>query len=304
MMDPRYIVNNFKPLSTVDDPERHFKDALEAIITKLPPKQDYSGDKLSGFWTGPTGFAYLFLHVSSLHPHLEIAGHNAATWASQYMQGSRDHVPLDPGLRGIACEKLAYEAVRACITKDLADVETFVSNIPAVLAGDAPDEILFGLSGTLYMLRMIRHWVPDSAALLEPAVQSITGSITAHGPDWTWYGTPYIGAVHGDIGIVTQLVLTTPSLAEQLGGKADQLLGMQHANGDWPSSAGRTDSKLVQFCHGAPGFLHSLVSLRPYFPNLQHKIDAAIGQGRQCVWREGLLRKEPSICHGAFGNAL
>lgn len=304
MAGPRHIANDITPLLTVDDSERHLKCALEAIVTKLPPKQDYSGDKPSGFWAGPTGYAYLFLHVSSLQPRLEVAGHHAAIWASRYMQGARGHVQLDTGRCGIASEKLAYEAVRACISRNLADVEIFVSNIHAILAGDAPDEILFGRAGTLYMLRMIRHWVPGSDALLEPAVRSITGSIMAHGPIWTWHGTPYLGAVHGDIGIVTQLVLTTPSLAGQLEGKLDQLLGMQHASGNWPSSAGRTDSTLVQFCHGAPGFLHSLLSLRPYFPGLQHKIDTAIEKGRQCTWREGLLRKEPSICHGAFGNAL
>lgn len=185
-------------------------------------------------------------------------------------------MPLDPGRCGIASEELAYEAVQACITKDLADVEAFVSNIPAILAGNSPDEMLHGRAGTLYMMHMIRHWVPDSAALLEPAMQSITGSIMADGPDWTWFGKPYLGAVHGDIGIVTQLVLTTPSLAEQLRGKLEKLVDMQLTNGNWPTSPGRTDSSLVQFCHGAPGFLHSLVSLRPHFTDLRDKIDVAL----------------------------
>ncbi|KUI74094.1 LanC-like protein 2 [Cytospora mali] len=303
-MDPRYITNDSSPLLIVGDSERHLTDALETIIARLPPKQGYSEDKVSGFWAGPTGFAYLFLHVSSLHPHLHIAGHHAITWASRYMHGARGHVGLDSARCGMASEKLAYEAVQACITKDLADVRTFVSNIPAVLAGDSPDEILHGRAGTLYMLRMVRHWVPGGAPLLEPAVQSITESILADGPDWIWHGKPYLGAVHGDIGIVTQLVLTTPSLAEQLGEKLDQLLQKQLPDGNWPSSVGKTGATLVQFCHGAPGFLHSLVSLRPYFVNLQQKMDAALEKGRQCVWREGLLRKEPSICHGIFGNAL
>ncbi|ROW00812.1 hypothetical protein VMCG_06455 [Cytospora schulzeri] len=303
-MEPRFIPNDFSPLLTIDDPERHFKTALEAIITQLPPKHDYSDDKVSGLWAGPTGFAYLFLHVYSLHPHLQIAGHHAITWASRYMHGARGHVRLDPGRCGIASEKLAYEAVQACITRDLARVETFVSAIPAILAGDSPDELLYGRAGTLYMLRMIRHWVPDSAALLEPAVQSITGSIMTDGPDWTWHGKPYLGAVHGDIGIVTQLVLATPSLAGQLERKLGELLDVQLLNGNWPSSVGRTRSPLVQFCHGAPGFLHSLVPLRPYFSSLQNKIDAAIAMAQECVWREGLLRKEPSICHGIFGNSL
>ncbi|ROW08119.1 hypothetical protein VPNG_06936 [Cytospora leucostoma] len=303
-MGPRYITNDISPLLTLYDPELRLEETLESIIEKLPPKKGYSVDTLSGLWAGPTGFAYLFLHVSALHPHLRIAGHRALTWASRYMHGARSHVRLDPRHCGIGSEKLAYEAVVACITRDLEDARIFLSNIPAILRGCAPKELLYGQAGTLYMLRMIRHWVPDSAALLEPAVQAITGAILADGADWKWHGKPYLGAVHGDIGIVTQLVLTTPSLAEQLGEKLDSLLDMQLPNGNWPSSVGKTDSHLVQFCHGAPGFLHSLVSLKPYFPNLQHKIDAAIVDGRRCVWREGLLRKEPSICHGTFGLCL
>lgn len=303
-MEPRHIATGSSPLLALDDPERRLTDALEAIVARLPPAQDYLAERASGLWAGPTGFAYLFLHVSSVHPHLEVAGHHALAWASRYMGGARGDVRLDPGRSGIGSERLAYDAVQACIARDLAGAESFVANIPAVLAGGSPDELLQGRAGTLYMLRMVRHWVPESAPVIESAVRSITDSILEHGPDWEWHGKPYLGAVHGDIGIVTQLVLTTPSLAGQLEGKVDRLLGMQLPDGNWPSSAGRTGTSLVQFCHGAPGFLHSLVSLRPYYPNLQHKIDEAIERGRRCVWREGLLRKEPSICHGVFGNAL
>lgn len=56
-METRYIANDFSPLLKVDDPERHFRDALEAIITKLSPRQDYTSVKVSRLWTSPTGLA-------------------------------------------------------------------------------------------------------------------------------------------------------------------------------------------------------------------------------------------------------
>lgn len=310
-MEPRYMPNSDTPLLTVPPGEsaRHLREALEDIIARLPPQHHYTGDNdvLKGLWAGPTGFAYLFLQASARDPHLKIAGHHALTWARRYMDGARGDLHL--GSRcGLSCEKLAYDAVQACITKDPAYVNAFLSSLPEVLApgGSWPDEILQGRAGTLYMLRMMRHWIPDTAVhlLLDRSVESVATVILANGPEWKWHGKRYLGAVHGDIGIVTQLVLTTPSLAARLEGKLRDLLGDQLANGNWPSSVGKTDASLVQFCHGAPGFLHSLASLRPYFPGLRQEIDASVDKARQCVWSEGLLRKEPSLCHGILGNAL
>lgn len=309
MMESRYMPNSDTPLLTVPPGEsaRHLREALEGIIAKLPPKDDYSGnnDVLKGLWAGPTGFAYLFLQASSRHPHLKVSGHHAITWARRYMDGTRGSLRL--GSRcGLSCEKLAYDAVQACITKDAAHVNAFLSSMPEVLdpSGSWPDELLQGRAGTLYMLRMMRHWVPDSAVLLDRSVESVANAILAAGPEWKWHGKRYLGAVHGDIGIVTQLVLAAPSLAARLEDKVRDLLDSQLANGNWPSSVDKTDASLVQFCHGAPGFLHSLASLRPYFLGLRTEIDASVEQARRCVWREGLLRKEPSLCHGILGNAL
>lgn len=283
------------------------EEALGEIIAKSPPHDEYTGnnDVLKGLWAGPTGFAYLFLQASAMYPHLRIAGRHALSWARRYMDGARGDLRL--GSRcGLSCEKLAYDAVQACITKDAAYIDAFLSSLPDLLApcGSWPDELLQGRAGTLYMLRMMRHWVPDSAVLLDRSIDSVTAAILAHGPEWKWHGKRYLGAVHGDIGIVTQLVLAVPSLASRLEGKLRDLLGSQLPNGNWPSSVGGTDASLVQFCHGAPGFLHSLASLRPYFPGLRQQIDASAEQARRCVWRQGLLRKEPSLCHGILGNAL
>lgn len=66
---------------------------------------------------------------------------------------------------------------------------------------------------------------------------------------------------------------------------------------------------LVQLCHGLSGFLATLVAIRPYFPGLAQRIDMAVEEGlhsmwRESMWREGLLVKQPTICHGIFGEAL
>ena len=80
-------------------------------------------------------------------------------------------------------------------------------------------------------------------------------------------------------------------------------ISSQNEEGNWPTVEDK-DIGLIQFCHGAPGFILSLVATRPYFPNLHTQIDAAIALGRKVTWEKGLLTKEPNICHGIHGNAL
>lgn len=310
-MTSRYVANGFPTLLTVapDEPKRRLERALEDIVARVPPREDYAGEKLSGLWAGPTGFAYLFLHVSRLHPHLRIGGHDALEWARKYMAGARADLdmPFSYSNRvGINCEKLAATAVQACIAQDLGCVRDFTDHVPQIVDHEeSPNELLQGRAGVLYMLRMIREWVPGSEPLVEPYIRSITGAALADGQDWRWLGRRFLGAVHGDVGIVTQLVLTTPSLAGEFEEKMAYLLNLQLPDGNWPGEEGSKESyPLVQFCHGAPGFVPSLVALRPYFPSLHEKMDAAIEKGRHCIWEKGLLVKEPSICHGIFGNAL
>jgi hypothetical protein len=280
------------------------QQALEDIIKNYPPLNQYDRHSLEGLWSGPTGIAYLFLHVSAAHPKLIISGHHALTWAKSYIKGSRGSLRVSSSRCGIGDENLCYHAVAAAVTKDQSHVRELVACIPHIVRGDYPNELLYGRAGTLYLLRLVRHWVPDSSPLVDDAVAQVTQRVRRDGPHWKWHGKRYTGAVHGDVGILAQLVLTTPGLAPQVEGVLDGLLDAQLPDGNWPSSEGHTSASLVQFCHGATGFVHSLLSLREFFLDLRGKIDAAVSSGRECIWTSGLLRKEPCLCHGIFGNAL
>ncbi len=309
-MDQRYLVIDSPHLLTVRDTDVYLKAALEDIVANYPPRSRYPHDTLHGLCSGPTGMAYLLLHVSVLRPDVVISGQPADHWARGYISppSSRGHnLRLGSHGCGISDERLAYEAVRCAVSKDRQHVREFISSVSQVMAvEDYPDEILYGRAGTLYLLRMVRHFVPGSNDLVDPAIAEFSNTIMNRGPRWKWHGRRYLGAVHGDIGIVTQLVLTSPSLAPRLQPIFERLLDMQLPDGNWPSSEGNGSSGkgLVQFCHGAPGFIVSLTALRPYFPEFRDRIDEAIKKGRECVWSQGLLKKEPCLCHGIFGNAL
>lgn len=205
------------------------------------------------------------------------------------------------------------------MSKEHTDVLAFLSNMPKVLGPYSTEqgnpyenELLYGRTGVLYLLRMLRRWGPNSASSLEEPIAQLAGKIMGTDSDgmgnWEFNGDRVYGPPHGDIGIITQLVLTLPSLAPKLSGKVEELLSLQGPDGNWPSSRDKMEVKKgwerVQYCHGAPGFVCALQTLRPFYPELHDRIDQAVAQGRETTWSRGLLTKEPNLCHGILGNAL
>ncbi len=94
----------------------------------------------------------------------------------------------------------------------------------------------------------------------------------------------------------------------KLAGRLEELLDLQTPEGNWihtaPALEAGEAATRVQFCHGAPGYIFALRALRPYYPQFQGRFDQAIDKGREVTWTKGILKKEPSLCHGLFGNAL
>lgn len=85
----------------------------------------------------------------------------------------------------------------------------------------------------------------------------------------------------------------------------EECLKLQLQDGNWPSSIDSGHHHLVQFCHGAPGFVISLKAIQRYFPpEFQTKISIACKKAKNLIFEQGLLSKEPNLCHGNTGNAL
>ena len=88
------------------------------------------------------------------------------------------------------------------------------------------------------------------------------------------------------------------------------LLGQVDAEGHLPSSLPRryhAYGELVQLCHGAPGALLLIAALRSACAHTgkTHPPELDIVESRLSdrVWKEGLLSKGMSLCHGIAGNA-
>ncbi|KAI0646053.1 hypothetical protein C8Q79DRAFT_643399 [Trametes meyenii] len=156
---------------------------------------------------------------------------------------------------------------------------------------------------------------------------------------WKWHGSRYLGAAHGVAGIL-HVVLHAPAkvLAPhwvKIVATVEWLLAIQDPLGNWASKAGRHmtyvsggaatqqeskrlgvdeeyDDALVQWCHGATGFLILFSALLrratlspnscPLTPALKDSIVAAMKRAGELVYDRGLLRKGVGLCHGVGGS--
>lgn len=78
---------------------------------------------------------------------------------------------------------------------------------------------------------------------------------------YQWHGKHYLGAAHGLSGIMYILLqaaqyLSKYELHELIRPTVDYLSKQRYESGNYMSSLGSHTDKLVQWCHGAPGFTH------------------------------------------------
>ena len=253
----------------------------------------------------------------------------------KYLAGERPSVSVENDRCGVTNETLAYLAVSAAATQDITYVRKFLAAVdkPGIMSpgvGSASGgncEWLYGRAGSLYLLRLMRALVPSTAELadFDPVVRDLIKVVMDIGREvgwkWNWHGKAYLGAVHGAIGIVTQVLLSAEASIQDIPPGAwmekeeilkplrkvlEELLDEQCADGNWPARLDNPEKdELVQFCHGAPGFVVSLWALgnKGLFPEVK-RMDGAIVKARKAIWERGLLTKEPCLCHGITGNAL
>lgn len=146
-----------------------------------------------------------------------------------------------------------------------------------------------------------RTWQPDAASGLFLWTQDMYGKVAR-----------YYGAGHGQAGNLHPLLKGADGLdddrREALWARAEALVGAlalhdgDAANwppGDWTPRPG-TPRCLMQWCHGAPGFVTALVD----FPvGRSAAMEALLRAAGEAVWRAGPLAKGAGVCHGTAGNA-
>ncbi|CAF9924408.1 MAG: hypothetical protein GOMPHAMPRED_003624 [Gomphillus americanus] len=299
----RYLENNPTTLLRVSNPRELLIKSLQRIVTSCPP----SDTNRRGLFAGPTSIAYLFYHLSLTHFDLSIEGKSPRQWMEAYLDlpqpvGDSEMAVLTR--YGIVDERLCWTALRAVAYQQHELLDTVVK-LGAMLPseGDSKiNELLFGGAGALVVLRMVRTFAPSHAEQINTAIASNIKVLLERRP-WTLRGNRYLGPGHGDVGIIAQIVLSDHIQAKELKADLAELLDLQQPDGNWPVAPDE-HSDLVQWCHGAPGFVIALEAIKELFPSLRERIEQAVSKARRCVWERGLLVKEPNLCHGITGNAL
>lgn len=303
---PRFFANDQEPSRR--DPHKQLVASLTRLVTAYPPDTIPPG---GGLYYGPCSIAFLFFALQRFYPDFTIEEIPMGTWFAVYLKQAQDAMKQYPGPRkekcGVSDDIMALVALSAASARD-SEMARELCDYAAVAGEDgACNEWLYGRAGFLYLLRLVKaSFVDDKETLemIEDTQDEIIDKILRSSRPWKWHDKAYVGAVHGAIGIITQIVLSDPSYAPELEPELGALLSYQYESGNWPSSLPPGKDRLVQFCHGSPGVVTSLVSLRPHFPKLHDRIDASIKKGRAAILDRGLLTKEPCLCHGISGNAL
>lgn len=179
-----------------------------------------------------------------------------------------------------------------------------------------PDELLYGRSGFLYSLLFIQNHIGKEyienemiAELCEIILQS--GRNFSQNESfpcklmYEWHDKRYLGAAHGLAGIffiLMQCTLSSENLNELIRPALDYCLDLKFSSGNMPSSIGSSNGdKLVHWCHGSPGWIHTCILAYKTFEDKKY-INEAINMS-EVIWSRGLLCKGYGLCHGVAGNA-
>lgn len=116
----------------------------------------------------------------------------------------------------------------------------------------------------------------------------------------------YVGAGHGFAGTAFALLSGQDLLGDQAEVLARrvrhaliELAQVDGAVAQWFPLMGTASGRHpVQWCHGAPGIVISLIDLPP-----DDETDALLRAGAELTWQAGPLVKGPGLCHGTAGNA-
>ncbi len=265
-----------------------------------------------GLFKGPISVAYTFLILQQLYPDLLIADTPLSTLSSAYLKHAQDNIASYPGPTvgkcGITDDILCLLAIGAASSKDADMAANFCDYSAEVIDPESENELLYGRAGYLYLLRLVKASFmddPKTLQLINDTQDDVIDAILDSPRPWRWHGKVYIGAVHGAVGIITQIVLCNPQkYAPKLETELAVLLTYQYDSGNFPSSVPVEKDRLVQVCHGAPGVIVSLNSIKEFFPALKDKIEKSVHKGRESIWERGLLTKEPCLCHGKKSSSI
>lgn len=187
------------------------------------------------------------------------------------------------------------------------------------------DELFVGRAGYLAGLLVLRNKL-GVKVLNDGTVHEICKLIVESGRHYAaktkskvplmyaYYDTEYLGAAHGLCSILQMLlsfpgfVSAYPDYVADVRSSVMYLQELETMAGNYPCAIDETGANarpeehdLVHWCHGAPGTIYMLA--RAYRVYLEDDLKQGCLRAGDLIWKKGLLKKGPGICHGVAGNA-
>lgn len=336
MQHPRYFENTMSEQENtqeIAEGQREYVPVLLQIINKnCPPLAENCEGAV---YVGGAGIAYAFYHVAQ-SGLFEDKREHFLNIAEKYIKTSLREISLnDPGHNGIGASLLLGHAgiylVASLIYEALGlhnlrneNVQGFFNMhkycIPINFFPHGSDEFFVGRAGYLaacYMInkRFGRAIVTSDITL--PLCNTIieSGRRTSNRYNhespltYMYYDKPYLGAGHGMSAILLMLLnfptcySLKPDVEEDIKLSVDFVLKCEENDGNYPPIPGdaRDDwNTLVHWCHGATGVMYLLA--KSYMVWKEEKYLQATLRCGDLLWKKGLLRKGPGICHGIAGS--
>lgn len=268
------------------------------------------------------------VELKDLFPCLE----HAAYYINRSKEASRTKESSSRTSIAFLCGNAGISAVAAVIASELGKKEEVSRNIGDFLKGyqvckstsyDA-DEVLVGRAGYLSGAYWLNHVLP-SKPIQNYVIKDVCKVLITRGRKYStsreaplplmyeYHDSDYLGAAHGLCSILLML-LESPWFVATDGGfnnisetklkdiqeSVEYFSKIQDDDGNFPTRLFNSDKKLIHWCHGCSGAIYLLAKAFLLF-----KEERYLEGCRKCaesIWRHGLLRKGPGICHGIAGN--
>lgn len=202
------------------------------------------------------------------------------------------------------------------------DIEK-ATRLEALIAGNLDNparELMWGAPGTLLAALLLHRWTrePRWAELYVLTARRLWSQLR-WSPEYRcsyWSQELYghhlasLGGVHGFVATAAPIIkgrhLLDPSEREAwehcIVDTVRNTAQREGYQANWrpdlypPGGSTRPQKRLLQFCHGAPGFVVCLADLP------MSELDDLLIAGGEAIWDAGPLRKGSNLCHGTGGN--
>ncbi|KPI91458.1 LanC-like protein 2 [Papilio xuthus] len=296
----------------------YMEKKLHMLTTKMQSEMFNNGT----VYTGSAGLALFYLRRHLKNPRTD---DNYLKLALQYI----DLRNLKGRRISFLCGDAGPLAIATVISyrmgnnrpKSLPDYNTLAQRLLDLISllKESPDELLYGGAGYLYALLFVKEYVHEPDIIPSKQIEKVIANILRSGRSfsaqmksespllWQWHDKIYLGAAHGVAGILYLLLqgrsyVNHQDMRSLVKPTLDWLARQKYASGNFPSSLGSSSGdRLVQWCHGAPGFVPLFVLAYQIFED-----DGYFKIALQCgdiIWQRGLCAKGYSLCHGVSGNA-